>query len=415
MSFAVKTENVSKHYRIGSKQSNNYPTLRDALVGLAKNITGGSKADPESTLWALTDVSFEIQHGEVVGLVGKNGSGKSTLLKILSRITDPSKGNIAYRGRLASLLEVGTGFHAELTGRENIFLNGIILGMKRAEVLKKFDQIVEFSGVERFLDTPVKRYSSGMYMRLAFSVAAHLDPDILVVDEVLSVGDVAFQKKCTGAMKEVAGENRTVLFVSHNLEMLRSICHRGLLLDQGNLVLDSRIETVLTAYIKSIQAPHNVGKLGMAARNRYGSGLARFESINCLSNEGIPSWSYYVSDSMRFQLGYQVVNKIPNLCLYYQIYSVVSGETISADRHIVRETGLEEGEKGIIELTIPELILKPGDYGFRFGLGGIDTSIGWHDWIGEHTDVPILTVLSHEGDIQKDQGYFALPTELTVL
>lgn len=236
----ITVENLGKAYRLGLREER-YPTFRDALVGAAKapfkrfqHLSGGGNQD--DLFWALKDVSFEVQPGEVVGIIGRNGAGKSTLLKVLSRITDPTAGRAILRGRVASLLEVGTGFHPELTGRENIYLNGSILGMKKVEIDRKFDEIVAFAEVEKFLDTPVKRYSSGMYVRLAFAVAAHLEPEILIVDEVLAVGDAQFQKKCLGKMQEVAqGQGRTVLFVSHNMAAVQRLCSRAAWLEQGTI------------------------------------------------------------------------------------------------------------------------------------------------------------------------------------
>jgi len=261
---AIRIENLGKQYRIGvseNGQSNGrfqYKSLRDSLVNTAKRpwsvITKNRKLTEDNSFWALKDVSFEVQPGEVVGIIGRNGAGKSTLLKILSRITKPTTGHIELRGRVGSLLEVGTGFHPELTGRENIFLNGAILGMTRAEVRKKFDEIVAFSEIERFLDTPVKQYSSGMYTRLAFAVAAHLDPEILVVDEVLAVGDAAFQKKCLGKMKDVAGEGRTVLFVSHNMGSIRQLCSRGLFMEDGGVVYSGEIFPAVSKYLTAQSA-----------------------------------------------------------------------------------------------------------------------------------------------------------------
>lgn len=250
---AIKVEGLSKKYLLRHQQEGRrYKALRDVIAGKAKSLVklGGEKKLPSvEEFWALKDVSFEIPHGDVVGIIGRNGAGKSTLLKLLSRITEPTKGSIRLRGRVASLLEVGTGFHPELTGRENIFLNGAILGMGKAEITRKFDEIVAFAEVERFLDTPVKRYSSGMYVRLAFAVAAHLEPEILIVDEVLAVGDAEFQKKCLGKMKDVSTqEGRTVLFVSHNLNAVRQLCKSGILLTRGQLTLAGEVGKVLDAY-----------------------------------------------------------------------------------------------------------------------------------------------------------------------
>ncbi len=241
---AITVENLSKLYHIGDRVPN---SLRDAITALWRP---AAEKRASSELWALKDVSFEVEEGDTLGVVGRNGAGKSTLLKILSRITKPTQGSASIRGRVGSLLEVGTGFHNELSGRENIYLNGAILGMKRAEIDKRFDEIVAFSEIERFLDTPVKHYSSGMYMRLAFSVAAHLEPEVLIVDEVLAVGDTGFQNKCLGKMDEVSRSGRTVLFVSHNLGSLAQICNKGILLHKGELVSSGDIRETVNDYLK---------------------------------------------------------------------------------------------------------------------------------------------------------------------
>ncbi|MDX1435241.1 MAG: ABC transporter ATP-binding protein [Anaerolineales bacterium] len=240
--IAIRVENLGKRYTIGSYEKDvrfNYSTLRDTITeGLSSSFgrLRGEQVEGKTTIWALRDLNFELKRGEVLGIIGRNGAGKSTLLKILSRVTEPSEGYAEIHGRVGALLEVGTGFHPELTGRENIYLNGAILGMKRQEIERKFDEIVDFSGVEKFIDTPVKRYSTGMYLRLAFSVAAHLEPEILVVDEVLAVGDADFQRKCLGKMNEVAEEGRTVLFVSHNMSAIMRLTQEALVLDHGALV-----------------------------------------------------------------------------------------------------------------------------------------------------------------------------------
>src|SRR6201985_1240165 len=230
---AIKVEQLGKQYQIGDREI--YETLRDAIMQKFRYRREHGRR-PVTKFWALSDVSFNVGQGEVVGIIGRNGAGKSTLLKVLSRITEPSTGHIILYGRVGSLLEVGTGFHPELTGRENVFLNGAILGMRRAEIRARFDEIVEFADIERFLDTPVKRYSSGMSVRLAFAVAAHLEPEILIVDEVLAVGDAAFQRKCLGKMQDVAQHGRTVIFVSHNMPAVQSLCTRAIWLHQGRIV-----------------------------------------------------------------------------------------------------------------------------------------------------------------------------------
>ncbi|PYT09210.1 MAG: ABC transporter ATP-binding protein [Acidobacteria bacterium] len=251
----IRVENISKKYIIGHR-ANGHRTLRDVLAGaLSFRPLRNSQSE---TFWALKDVAFEVTQGEVVGIIGRNGAGKSTLLKILSRITEPTAGRVRIRGRVASLLEVGTGFHPELTGRENVFLNGAILGMSRAEINRKFDEIVAFAEVEKFLDTPVKRYSSGMYIRLAFAVAAHLEPEILIVDEVLAVGDAQFQKKCLGKLSDVAKEGRTVLFVSHNIGAVRKLCSRTILLDSGKVVSQGDTLEILGMYLGGFREHQNV-------------------------------------------------------------------------------------------------------------------------------------------------------------
>lgn len=257
--IVIKVENLSKSYIIGHQRQEGYTSLRDVMADSAKSLAhrlthpftrhASRVTDSQEEFYALRDVSFEIKQGDRVGIIGRNGAGKSTLLKILSRITEPSSGRITLKGRVASLLEVGTGFHPELTGRENIYLNGAILGMSRVDIKRKFDEIVAFAEVERFLDTPVKRYSSGMYVRLAFAVAAHLEPEILIVDEVLAVGDTQFQKKCLGKMEEVGKEGRTVLFVSHNMPAIQNLCSRSLLLDQGELIFSGKINETIEVYL----------------------------------------------------------------------------------------------------------------------------------------------------------------------
>jgi lipopolysaccharide transport system ATP-binding protein len=279
--IVISVTGLGKRYSLGAAGSSKvgYTALRDVIANKTKSIFRNQKNKQtldsnskiySSDFWALKDVSFDIKQGEVVGIIGRNGAGKSTLLKVLSRITDPSEGRIKVKGRIASLLEVGTGFHPELSGRENIYLNGAILGMKRAEIKAKFDEIVAFAEVEKFLDTPVKRYSSGMYVRLAFAVAAHLEPEILIVDEVLAVGDAEFQKKCLGKMGEVSRGGRTVLFVSHNMGALRGFCSSGILLESGSVKLISETNTVITAYLSRPES--DAGSQQPKGRRREGTG-----------------------------------------------------------------------------------------------------------------------------------------------
>jgi lipopolysaccharide transport system ATP-binding protein len=291
--IAIKVEGLGKRYKIGRMQKR-HDTLRDQLMHLLRKPFSRNGLSPHHSslsthhldssdiLWALKDVSFEVKRGEVIGIIGRNGAGKSTLLKILSRITEPTEGYADINGRVGSLLEVGTGFHPELTGSENIFLNGSILGMKRAEIGKKFDEIVAFAEIEKFIDTPVKHYSSGMYVRLAFAVAAHLDPEILIVDEVLAVGDVAFQKKCLGKMGDVAKEGRTVIIVSHQLQMVRNLCFRTLLLEEGQLVEIGSTEKVIASYLddtRSSTTEWRVGEEGLGDKALPFFTLSRFAIV----------------------------------------------------------------------------------------------------------------------------------------
>lgn len=290
--FAIKVEGLGKKYLLRHQAvGKRYVALRDVLAEKAKALFQNRKSEignRKSTeeFWALRDVSFEIKQGEAVGIIGRNGAGKSTLLKILSRITEPTTGRIRLRGRVASLLEVGTGFHPELTGRENIFLNGAVLGMQRSEIKKKFDEIVAFAEVEKFLDTPVKRYSSGMYMRLAFAVAAHLEPEILIVDEVLAVGDAEFQKKCMGKMGNVAQAGRTVLFVSHNLQAIRQMCKSVILLKQGQVACVGESHVGINMYLDQNAAAH-VGTTDLTTYPRQRSPeVGRLLSVKFLNQQG---------------------------------------------------------------------------------------------------------------------------------
>ncbi|NBV44765.1 MAG: ABC transporter ATP-binding protein [Planctomycetia bacterium] len=291
----ISVENLGKRYTL-RHQARGYQTLRDTLALQARRLFGGLRrpadahqTSPAEDFWALKDVSFEIERGDVVGIIGRNGAGKSTLLKILSRIVEPTTGSIRLRGRVASLLEVGTGFHPELTGRENIFLNGAILGMSKAEIRAKFDEIVAFAEVEKFLDTPVKHYSSGMYVRLAFAVAAHLEPEILIVDEVLAVGDVAFQKKCMGKMKDVASrDGRTILFVSHNMGAVGTLCNRAVLLDRGSVEMVDKVDAVVSHYVESTASR---GVTDLASLRWPGRGeLIRFTSLRMADDT--PTFDY---------------------------------------------------------------------------------------------------------------------------
>ena len=284
MASAIVVDGISKRYRIGELQGA-YGTLRDSLAATARRLTGREERVNHEHIWALKDVSFEVAQGEVVGVIGRNGAGKSTLLKVLTRITAPTSGRAEIRGRVGSLLEVGTGFHPELTGRENIYLNGAILGMKRHEIRGKLPEIVEFSGVEKFIDTPVKRYSSGMYVRLAFSVAAHLEPEILIVDEVLSVGDAEFQQRCLGRMEDFGQTGRTVLFVSHNMQAVAQLCDRALWIQSGEIVEDGPSQQLVAHYLQET-AGSDSSRSWDDLESAPGDDLVRLRSIRVVRGDG---------------------------------------------------------------------------------------------------------------------------------
>ena len=294
MDTAIRSENLSKRYRITLVRQR-YQTLRDEIVDSVRSLLrrNGRAHQEEEAFWALRDVSFEVKHGEVVAIIGRNGAGKSTLLKVLSRITEPTQGRATIHGRVGSLLEVGTGFHAELSGRENIYLNGAMLGMKKAEIHRKFDEIVAFSGVENFIDMPVKRYSSGMYVRLAFAVAAHLEPEILIVDEVLAVGDAAFQKKCLGKMDDMARQGRTILLVSHNMVSVQSLCTRAIVLRQGTIGFDGKPEQAIAEYLASVD---QLQSQPLESRsNRVGGEAFRFVDVQFLNPQTLTPSDVLVS------------------------------------------------------------------------------------------------------------------------
>ncbi|HEV2146729.1 MAG TPA: ABC transporter ATP-binding protein [Longimicrobiaceae bacterium] len=303
--IAIRVEGLGKRYRI--PHARRATMLREALVERLRAagglLAGRGRPPADDTFWALRDVSFEVERGEAVGIIGGNGAGKSTLLKVLSRITEPTEGDAWIHGRVGSLLEVGTGFHAELTGRENTYLNGAILGMKRAEIDQKFDEIVAFAGVERFIDTPVKHYSSGMYLRLAFAVAAHLEPEILVVDEVLAVGDATFQRKCLGRMEDVARQGRTVLFVSHNMDAVQRLCSRCVLLERGRVAAVGESREVVARYLARAGGEHAAGSwIELDTVERSGSGEVRFRAIRYGSPGPHGSGPAFPGGPLRFEV-----------------------------------------------------------------------------------------------------------------
>ena len=374
--IAIRAERLSKFYTIGKSQAR-YKTFGETLAegimapvrGLRRRITQNPDGADEQndSIWALKDVSFDVKRGDVVGIIGRNGAGKSTLLKILSRITEPTSGSVDLYGRVGSLLEVGTGFHAELTGRENTYLNGAILGMKRTEIDRKFDEIVAFSEVEKFIDTPVKHYSSGMYLRLAFAVAAHLEPEILLVDEVLAVGDTAFQKKCLGKMGEVASQGRTVLFVSHNLDAIISICPLTLMLDKGVCVFAGETEQAVKQYLGSISSQGQSGSAHVLYQyeGEGRPGKAFIQSIECLSTELQPKPDVYTWDDLVLRVHYFSERD------FEQAQIVIELRDYKQQRLVVLDSGpkvpIREGEHWV-DCAVMKLPLTAGEYWLGAGI-----------------------------------------------
>ncbi|MGV7222865.1 MAG: ABC transporter ATP-binding protein [Nitrospinales bacterium] len=360
----IQVENLGKKYLIKHQQQGNYTALRDVITDKVKSLgkkiiapRNYNKASTYSTteeFWALKDISFKVKQGELIGIIGRNGAGKSTLLKIISRITVPTKGRIRINGRVASLLEVGTGFHPELTGRENIFLNGAILGMGKAEIKRKFDEIVAFAEIEKFLDTPVKRYSSGMYVRLAFAVAAHLEPEILLVDEVLAVGDAAFQKKCLGKMGDVAKEGRTVLFVSHNMGAIQQLTSRCILLKNGKLHLDGEVSKVIESYLlRSANSSRNATLKTSQDDFKIKSISFNYEAVESGFNK-----------PLQFDLCLHLKNDKYNVTIGFIIVNSIGAKLL------LSECDIDELSFGVthLSLILEDHHLPPGDYSINFGI-----------------------------------------------
>jgi lipopolysaccharide transport system ATP-binding protein len=394
--IAISASGLGKRYLIGHEHRRERDTtLRDALVRTAKGFMRSASdmargrqlvlGDEVEEFWALRAVDFEIRRGEVVGIIGRNGAGKSTLLKILSRITEPSEGRVEIRGRVASLLEVGTGFHPELSGRENIYLNGAILGMRRAEITAKFDQIVEFAGVERFLDTPVKRYSSGMYVRLAFAVAAHLEPEILIIDEVLAVGDAEFQKKCLGKMQDVAGNGRTVLFVSHNIPAVQRLCSRAIVLRSGGVAFAGDTAAAVSHYIETGHAADRASLADITSR--VGRGEMRFANIALLDHSGNETLALTTAHDGAIRLTLRGGDKLGpgNSRLGIAILNKFGDLVFNCASEAACEQPLRVDNASVVTCFIPRLPLSAGQYSLSLFL---EVNGVIQDWI--EAAVPLI-------------------------
>jgi lipopolysaccharide transport system ATP-binding protein len=361
----IKAENISKSFVISHETKARYNSLGESVSEYAKRLLRKSKQVAASTtkeeFWALKDINFEINKGDRVGIIGRNGAGKSTLLKVLSRITEPTSGRIQINGRVASLLEVGTGFHPELTGRENIFLNGAILGMSRAEIRSKFDEIVAFAEVENFLDTPVKRYSSGMYVRLAFAVAAHLEPEVLVVDEVLAVGDAQFQKKCLGKMQDVSkNEGRTVLFVSHNMGVIAQLCNKGILLEKGIVKSSGEIDQIVNRYSSGGSGLEGV----YLANNRTRNSKNYFTRIFTCSTQDKLSSDFSFDETIKISFEFVAQEIFPNLNIGIVLINKLQQKVFTLVKPVSYFKNHEDQFKGSVEL--PSSILAPNTYSLNF-------------------------------------------------
>jgi lipopolysaccharide transport system ATP-binding protein len=413
----IRVENLGKKYIIGHQNPGGYKSLRDVMANSAKSLRRrlvkplGKKLSDQTVeeFWALKDVSFEIKKGDCVGIIGRNGAGKSTLLKILSRITEPTSGRITVKGRVASLLEVGTGFHPELTGRENIFLNGAILGMSRFEIKKKFDEIVAFAEVEKFLDTPVKHYSSGMYVRLAFAVAAHLEPEILVVDEVLAVGDAQFQQKCLGKMENVARGGRTILFVSHNMSTIQKLCSYGIYLKSGHVEYEGNMSQVLNKYLSDVKENSKFCPL-RERKDRQGTGGVKIIKFYILDKLGREQHILSSGEDYRFVMEYEKSSSCEKLS------NVVVSIAITDSRNeiifLVRSNFTNQNlslskDKGRIECYVKDFSLATGSYSSTLFLSHGEAEV--LDWIEDASGIIV------EGGDFFGTGSIGLPSHCRVL
>jgi lipopolysaccharide transport system ATP-binding protein len=399
----ITVEHLSKRYRLGAlKRHNSFRDVFDEKLATLFGKSGVRSGLGENFIWALNDVSFEVQEGDVLGIIGRNGAGKSTLLKVLSRITEPTKGLVRMRGRVASLLEVGTGFSGELSGRENIFLNGAILGMRKAEIKSKFDEIVSFAEIEKFIDTPVKQYSSGMYMRLAFAVAAHLEPEILIVDEVLAVGDAAFQKKCLGKMEEVGKEGRTILFVSHNMGAVLSLCNRGVLIYDGKIYEQGSVAHVIDKYMGDKVTQEDAVDLTSILRSDPYRKAAFLTGARLLSKEKSGPWQLPFGNNIVLGVNVKLLQQLPWLEFSIAIKTITGFEIASTLSPNYLPKKLMDPGNYCFKLTYENFFLTPGIYRFGFGL---KSERGHEDYLPEAFDLEIaVSEKSAEMDTHKVQG-----------
>lgn len=419
---AIKVENLGKLYKLGEISTGTiahdlkrwWALTRGKEDPFAKigTVNDRTKKGDSNYVWSLKDINFEVKQGEAIGIIGRNGAGKSTLLKLLSKVTSPTTGSIKVKGRIASLLEVGTGFHPELTGRENIFLNGAILGMNKAEIKSKFDEIVDFSGVQRYIDTPVKRYSSGMYVRLAFAVAAHLEPEILIVDEVLAVGDAEFQKKCIGKMKDVSENGgRTILFVSHNMSAIRALCSTGILMSNGSLAFHGSMEDTIHSYLKSNEDKKTKSLADW--RNRAGNGAIRFIDFVMKDANGLEKDSFLQGETMIFHIHYKITNTDLNFSgvhfsinIHNQDGELIVVHTSRMIGKVLKDSEIRDSNIAVFEWKY--IVVTPGTYSINIDCVNTDEFLDRiedisefnvvEDMIYNYQTAPKLGLLAIQGD-----------------
>jgi homopolymeric O-antigen transport system ATP-binding protein len=411
---AIQVERLGKQYHVG--QARGPRTLREDLMELARSPFRRGAPPPaghDGTVWALRDVSLEVRRGEVVGIIGGNGAGKSTLLKILSRIVSPTEGWARIEGRVGSLLEAGTGFHSELTGRENVYMSGAILGMRKAEIARKFDEIVAFADIGAFLDTPVKRYSSGMQVRLAFAVAAHLEPEVLIVDEVLAVGDAEFQKKCLGRMRDVSrGDGRTVLFVSHNMDAVQRLCTRAVLLDRGRAVAEGPTPGVVAQYLARAEAPSSAGAwIDLSSVERSGTGVARVVRAWYRSESDATAAQPYPDGPLTIGLAIKTTTACTIPSLAVTLYDMQGTKLVNADTIAMGQTLRLDPGTHRVTVRIPALHLNPGVYQMGFWLAGPLGAVYDFVPVGFEVEVVALQALGL-GRVPTDDGLVTCGLEL---
>jgi lipopolysaccharide transport system ATP-binding protein len=414
--LAINVQGLGKRYRIGVEEEQ-HETMVGAVASWLKaplknyrrirKLSQFDQDEADDIIWALRDINFQVRRGEVVGLIGHNGAGKSTLLKVLSRITEPTEGHAVMHGRISSLLEVGTGFHVELTGRENVYINGTILGMRKHEIDAKFDEIVAFSGVEKFIDTPVKRYSSGMKVRLGFAVAAHLEPEILLIDEVLAVGDVAFQKKCLGKMEDVTSQGRTVIFVSHSMRSIQNLCDRTILLDHGRVVADGATPDVVAAYFDAVEQTKSDHATLYDRERKPGHGeRVRIRACRLLNADGEEATRLRFGEPFTVEMECVGIETVPHLSLVAGIDTMhgerIATSTTDEGMAMEKETpGVKKGRTLRAALTIDQISLMPGSYAVTLGITSVK---GGLDHVPKALKFEVDSVVYDEADEQSVPG-----------